>query len=433
MLNKLRNFALKIKGKEIFKVFSSTAIATVIKMLTNLISIKVLAVYVGPSGVALLGQLGNFSNIVLTVGSGGINGGVTKYISEFRDSPKKIKEILSTSTKITFLLSLIVSFVLIFFSKYFSLSILKSEEYRIVFIIFGFTLCLYALNNQLLAILNGFKEYKKYVAINIIASMIGLVFTVTLVFFYGLKGALVAAVTFQSIIFFVSLIYVLRSPWFNKFFFTGRFNFIFSKKLVQYSLMTIVSAFTVPVSQIVVRNYITDNISLNDAGIWEGINRISGMYLMIITSSLAVYYLPRLSEIKRRDELRREIFDVYIFLLPIVTISILVIFFLKSYIVEIIFSKDFYAMKDLFGFQLIGDFFKIASWILSFIMIAKSQTKLFIITELSFALMFSLLSVYLIQKIGLVGATVAYMLNYFVYFIVMILIFKNLLLNINRK
>ena len=62
--------------------------------------------------------------------------------------------------------------------------------------------------------------------------------------------------------------------------------------------MAITSALTVPVSHMIVRNYIGENLSWDDAGYWQGIWYISTMYLMVITTSLSVYYLPKLSEIQ---------------------------------------------------------------------------------------------------------------------------------------
>ena len=44
---------------ELAKVFSLSSVATLVKMLTGLISTKVVAVLIGPGGVALLGQLNN--------------------------------------------------------------------------------------------------------------------------------------------------------------------------------------------------------------------------------------------------------------------------------------------------------------------------------------------------------------------------------------
>jgi PST family polysaccharide transporter len=43
-------------------------------------------------------------------------------------------------------------------------------------------------------------------------------------------------------------------------------------------------------------------------------------------------------------------------------------------------------MKPLFTYQLLGDFFKIGSWLLAYLMIAKALAKTFIITEILFAI-----------------------------------------------
>jgi len=427
MCSLIKQFIVKLSSKEIFKVFSFTAMSAVIKMITNLVSVKVLAVFVGPSGVALLGQLINFSSIVQTIGSGGINRGVTKYTAEYYEQPINIKYLLSTSTKISIFLSVIIGFILIFFSEFLSLKILKTIEYSFVFVIFGFTLCFYTLNNQLLSILNGFKEYRKFVIVNIISSFVGLIFTVILVYLANIKGALIAAVTFQSITFFVSLFFVIKSPWFKKDFFLSKYNFVVANKLFHYSIMSIVSAFTVPISQILVRDFLTSAISLDAAGIWEGMNRISGMYLMLVTSSLGVYYLPKLSGIKTKKLLRKEIFNVYKFVLPIVMASIIIIFVSKELIVKLIFSDSFMEMQSLFSYQLIGDFFKISAWVLSFVLLAKAKTKLFIISEILFSLLFVILSFICISRFGLKGASIAYMLNYMLYFIIMVVIFRKLL------
>ena len=75
--------------------------------------------------------------------------------------------------------------------------------------------------------------------------------------------------------------------------------------------MAFTSAATVPVSQMLLRGYVITEISATEAGWWEAMNRISNMYLMVITTSFSVYYLPRLSELTNNDELRHEIFKSY--------------------------------------------------------------------------------------------------------------------------
>ena len=89
MVKILSNWILKIFQLDIVKVFSLTSISTIVKMLAGFVSVKVVSVIIGPSGLALLGQLSNFSVIVMTFASGGINNGVTKYIAEFKETNHK--------------------------------------------------------------------------------------------------------------------------------------------------------------------------------------------------------------------------------------------------------------------------------------------------------------------------------------------------------
>ena len=71
--------------------------------------------------------------------------------------------------------------------------------------------------------------------------------------------------------------------------------------------MALVSIATVPISHLIIRNYIGENLSWDDAGYWQGMWYISTMYLLVVTTSLGVYFLPKLSEIQDKLELKKEI------------------------------------------------------------------------------------------------------------------------------
>lgn len=429
MLKKITN----VFNKDILKIFSLNAVATLIKMLTSFVSIKVVAVLIGPPGIALLGQLNNFSSIFLSISTGGLNNGITKYVAENADDCKEIKKYLSTSLWIISILSLLTGLTLIVGANYFSVLILHDVKYRLVMFIFGFSISFYALNNYLISIINGFKQFKTFVIVNIVGSILSLIFTIILSISYGIIGALIAAVTFQSVIFAFTIYRCYKCHWFRRENFIGRFDKIAGKKLAHYSYMALVTAVTVPISQLYIRGYLTEKTSLTDAGIWEGMNRISGMYLMVITTSLSIYYLPRLSELKDRTNLRKEIFSLYKMFIPFLIIITTTIYFCRDYIVAILFNNDFKSMTDLFFYQLLGDLFKLSSWILSFVMVAKSMTAHFIITEVTFSITFTLLSVFFINRNGNVGATIAFAVNYFIYLIVMIVIFRKLLFSKKLK
>jgi O-antigen/teichoic acid export membrane protein len=414
---------------DLVKVSSLNAVSTVIKMLTGLVSVKVVAAVIGPAGIALLGQLNNFSTITLGISNGGITSGITKYISEYSSSRKKYLLFLGTGFWITVFFSVITSLVLIFGAGYFSRLILHDEKYKYVFYFFGTTIVLYALNALLISVINGFKEYKQYIIANILGSVVGLIFSVILAVNYGIPGALISAVTFQSIVFLLTLLIIRKSYWFEWKVFTGKFSKLVAGRLGHFSLMALVSAILVPVSQLIVRSYITKNQTLINAGLWEGINRISGMYLLVITTSLSVYYLPKLAELRTKQEIRKEVFSVYKLVIPALLIATLLIFVLRNLIIQILFTKEFAGMQNLFGFQLLGDIFKMSGWILGYLMMAKAMTKTYVTMEIASAALQILLSILFINAFGTIGATIGYACGHLIYFLIMLIIFRKILFN----
>lgn len=427
MLGKISNLLVKVGRADIVKVFSLTAISTLVRMLTGLISVKVVATLIGPSGIALLGQLNSFTSIVMTGACGGINSGVTKYVAQYQGSSQMIRKLLSTALTITLGCSFIAGALMLLFHNYLSKLIMDSTNYGYVFVIFGCTLFLYALNMLLASVINGFKEFKKFVTVNILGSILGLLFTVSFVFTLGLKGAMISAVTFQSVMFFISLYMVRKLPWVAKSYFTEKFDKAVAKKYFRYTLMTFISAATVPVSQLVLRGYVISEISPVEAGWWEAMNRISAMYLMVITSSFGVYYLPRLSELTNPIELRKEIVKAYKVIMPVLIVGLSLIYIMRFFIIKVLFTEAFIPMSNLFVWQLIGDMFKIASWLLAYIMLAKSMTKAYITTEILFTSLFVGLGFLIMSIHGVVGLTQAYAINYFLYFVSLVFLFRKIL------
>lgn len=412
---------------DIVKVFSFTAVATLVKMLTGLISVKVVASIIGPAGVALVGQLNNFTSIAMTASSGGINSGITKYIAEYKENKDVVCNYLSTALRITVICSIIVGILMVLFHSYLSEYIMLSSEYGYVFIIFGFTVLFYAVNMMFISIVNGFKEFKRYVYINIANSILGLLFTLVFVLTLGLKGALISVVTYQSVMLIVTIWMLRKLAWFEWKYFKEKLNSAISKKYLQYTIMAIATTSTLPIAQMLLRGYVISDISPIEAGWWEGMNRISNMYLMIITSSFSVYYLPRLSELTDYRELRHEIFNSYKIIIPMLLAGFILVYLLRYFVIGLLFTPEFFPMESLFIWQLMGDFFKICSWVLSFLMVAKSMTKAFVATEIFFCLSFVGLGFLFINWNGVIGITQAYLANYIFYMLTMLFIFRKLI------
>jgi PST family polysaccharide transporter len=206
--------------------------------------------------------------------------------------------------------------------------------------------------------------------------------------------------------------------------FFSKANRLVVRNLFRFSAMGITSALMVPLSLLLIRNIIIKVVSPEAAGYWEAMTRISSNYLMMVTTTLAIYYLPRLSETLDFKEVRNEIFKGYKLIMPLVILIATTIYLFRFVIIKILFSHQFGPMEPLFLFQLLGDIIKIASWLLAFVMLAKAMARMFIITEIIFNLTYVLLSYLFIHRYGLVGATYAYATNYLLYLITCYLLIR---------
>lgn len=412
------------------KLFSTTifsGITAFVKIASGFIATKVISGFAGPAGVALVGSLTNFMAVMLSLANGSVNSGIVKYTAEFKSDSRKSKILYDTSIFISVVCSSIISLVLLLFSKYWSEKIFHSVKYQSVIVLFGVGIIFYSLNTILLAILNGLGYIKKYTIINGLSSIFTLVLTIVLIYYYNVTGALYALVLSQFLVFFVACLLVVKHLK-NKINFDFlRPDFTTIKNLSHFSVMAIVSSSAMPLAQILIRNFITKEIDLDHAGIWQGLIRISDGYHLMINITLGTYFLPKLSSLKDNSEIKKEVVNGIKFLAPLFLLMCLGIYLGRFYIIKILYSEKFFAMQELFFWQLAGDFFKVLSLIFSYLMLSKVMTKTFIATEVLFAFAYVFLSLFFVPSMGLQGASMAFFVTSLTCFILMILIFRKTL------
>jgi len=399
--------------------------ATIIKMVSGLFISKTLAVFVGPSGFAIVGQFQNFVQLSRTVAKAGIDTGVTKYTAEYCEKGVDLDALFSTSMRIVLTASAVTGALLITGSFWLALFLLQDASHWYIFALFGFTIVLFSVNSLLLAILIGLQEVKIFVLINIAQSVSALFLTVFLIYVFGLSGALMALVTNQSIV-LVVLLWVIRK---KKSLAVKKFSQPFrkdeAKRLASFSIMAVVTTIVAPITTIAVRLEITNLLGLTEAGYWQAAWYVSSVYLTVVTTTLTIYYLPRFAALSNPNEIRRELIGGYRVIMPVVVIAALLLFFLKSVVVSVIFSDAFEPMLPLFKWMLVGDVIKIASWLFSYLMLAKAMMRPYIATEIIFSVTFVVLSHVLIQKFGLEGVMYAHSINYLAYFVVVGLVTRS--------
>jgi O-antigen/teichoic acid export membrane protein len=427
----LRRFLNYINSKVLVKVARLNSATVFTKIVAGFLTTKFIAIFIGAEGLALIGNLRSFFTAIQTFATVGFYNGIVKYIGEFKNDALKLSKTISTAYYFGFIATILVS-ILCYYNAEIINDLLFSKEFNFSYAIKIMALAIpfYALNMFCFSIMNGFSKYRILLIINIIGQIMGLSVTLLLIWKNNIDGALISVVISPSLIFLITLVAILNRRNLMDQIKVSNIDFKWIKKFGPFTLMAIVSGIILPFVTIAIRNYIIGAEGMKDAGYWEAMNRISSYYLMFVNSMMALYFLPRFAEIDDKKEFRNEVFSFYKKIAPLFGLGLLLIYFLKSFIVTIFLTNEFKFVENLFGWQLLGDFIKVLSVVIAYQFIAKKMFWHFIITELFLVFITYFTSVYLVDMYGVIGANMAHFASYVMYFIIILLIFGSSLFGV---
>ncbi len=393
-------------------------------MITGLGVSKFTAIYLGPQGIALLGNLRNGLELFHNFSSGGLANAVVKYSAEYKSRPKVFASFLSTLIWSGIFVCVLTMVFIFLLAEYINEFIFGSRDFVVIIQVIAIVLPLHVMNLYLISILKGFSEFNKVIKVNIATHILNLAVFVILLIILDLKGALLAVVLVPSFMFFLTLYYVRAHFGSLTSFSWSRFSTPKLKNLGQFAFMTLISSASFPLVFLGIRNFLIDTIGEVEAGYWESTLRISNYYLLFVLSLLNLFILPKLAEAQTKKQFRRIIFSFYKQILPFFVLGLLIVYVLREWIVRLIFSEEFLPATDLLLWQMLGDFFRVLALVMVYQFHAKKMMWHYILTDLFLALCLYFSALYFIPKVGLEGVVIGHAFTYVIYFLIITTIFS---------
>lgn len=394
---------------------------TLVKLIAGFIIIKLIAKVGGPDALSNFGLYQNLVTVLLMVSGGVMFAGVTSKIARAENNDEFTQFYSGANLFLNrlLLISVFVFFPICVYILYISVDGVKGNIITLLIISLPFLL-LQTRFNFYLAILNGLSKVNLLARDNIYASILTI---------------LIACVAF-----FITTdwryfaICMCLGPSLRYIYIYGRNKQEYKlsenikpeknlRYLLRYSLVGLVSSLCLPIAQIIARNFITNHNGLFESGIWQGLTRFSEVYLVLVSSVLSVYVLPKISPAKNRKQIKECILPLIMLLIPLIGIGVVFIYYLKEYVVVVLFSREFLPMQELFIYQLPGDIFKIFAWVLTFSLLGLGKTKTLICLELAYFCTYLALIYFTVPVYGLKGAVVAYSASYLLYLFLTIVVF----------
>ncbi|MGC8401436.1 hypothetical protein ACP3P6_15690 [Enterobacter mori] len=125
---------------------------------------KIIAVYTGPTGLALLEQLQSFASICNGVINASVSSGIVRYTSEHSDDPdEKFTLWWKGGVQVSLIIYACLCPVIILLSPLLSRLVFDSNDYTVYIILIGLFLPFSLLGTLLNSVLNGLQQYKRFV------------------------------------------------------------------------------------------------------------------------------------------------------------------------------------------------------------------------------------------------------------------------------
>ena len=419
----------KLKNNPLIKVLSLNSVSVGVSFVLGLLSSKIISVFLGPSGMALMGSFRNFTAMIKSIATLGINTSVVKLIVENKEDKEEVSIIYSTFFGVFLGLAILFGVSVALCSIWISNWIFFTNSYTTPIQFFGLMLPLIVINVFWTSVYNSFEKFKHIISIQIISNLIIFASTAYLIWQNNIQGGLLSVAVGEVIMFFVTYLFIRKT--FSEFKFD--YHQIEFKKYLsdmqRFSIMALLSAVLVPLTLILIRDNIVSVHSIQEAGIWDGVNRLSSFYMLIFNTGISMYYMPKLASLKTDSEFKMELKSYFKTLVPLFLVMILAIFFLKSYIVQLAFTEEFNKINSILVWQLLGDFFRIMTLAFGFQILVKSMLKRYFIIEIVFNSCFLILAYLWIPIRSSEGVVQAYFVANVLSFLIILFMFRKLVKN----
>ena len=397
---------------------SAGALQTLATMALSFLSIKVTSVYLGPAGIGTLGQLSYFIALTQAVLVAGLHTGLVRRLAELGDDHEARERVISTALRALLAVGIPVALAIALAADWIARELLYDARLAFALRILGAVFVLGLAATVITAAANGAKDFRTVALINIGSASASLAMIVALCPRFGVVGGLIATSALPLGTWAIAWALARRHAWWPRAALSHGFSRNEIRGLTAFVPLAVITAVGLPLLQLLIRDSVVEHSGMASVGLLQGVMRISEMYLGVASGVFAMYFFPRFSEIREPGELVHEMSRGLLVIVPAVALVSVVIYLLRDLVIGVIFSPEFLPMRDLFGWQMVGNTLKMVGWVFGYVLLAKANAFAMASLELSTLGAWWLLSEVLIARHGVVGATEAYAATFAVYSLV---------------
>lgn len=412
--------------RSIFKATSLFGGLQAYQIVINVIKTKLVAILLGPAGVGISGLYTSATDLIQQITSMGLSSSAVRNVSEAygTGNHERVSRVVTAFRKLVWITGLLGMIAVLVLSPVLSKTSFGDSAHVVGFMIISVTLLLSQLSSGQRVILQGTRKLKYLAKSTAIGVTIGLFLSIPLFYFFGING-IVPNIVIGYVTTLLLTTYFSRKVSIENVPMTTREVFLEGKSMLTMGIaMSLTHVFASLISY-ALRGFIRAQGGVEDVGIFTAGYQLMNQYTGLVFTAMITDFYPRLSAVntdneKCRDMVNKQAEVGLLILAPMMAVCIIFI----SVVVRLLFSEAFLAVNDYIIWCAVGILFKMASFAIGYILLAKAESKLFLITETISSAVTFCLNILGYYFFGLIGLGIASALGFLFYMLMIYFIAK---------
>ncbi len=411
------NDQLKNSYSQILKSSSIVGGAKAINMIIGMVRTKFVAVLLGPAGVGMMGTYLAITGLIGSLSGLGINSSGVREVAKAKGTgdTKKIGTTILTLRRMVWFTGTLGALILVLCAVPISRYTFNDSSYAVPLMFLASILFFQAINGGQMALIQGMRRIMDLARINVLGSAVGTVISVTLYYWLGMDGIVPALIALAIFNLGISWWFVREIPvprvtisWRESFFQTGGLV----KLGVALMCAGLVGAFVAYLT----RTLIFRDIGIEAVGVFQAAFGLSGMFINFVLGAMGADFYPRLTSVSRdNDKVNTLVNEQTEIGLLLAVPGLIATIVLAPWVIRIFYTGAFTESVDLLRWFVLGCIGRVISWPMGFIMLAKGESRMFLITETVFGAIHVALLWLGLKLFGLIGVAIAFMTLYILY------------------
>jgi O-antigen/teichoic acid export membrane protein len=402
--------------RQIFKATSLFGGVQVFNILIGIVRVKFVAILLGAAGVGIMGLLNAPLQLIISLTGLGIAFSAVRDISEANGSGDLtwIAQTITTLRRWSWFTGLLGAVVTVSLAPLLSQWTFGNHEYTWAFVWLSVTLLLQAISKGQVAILQGTRRLKDMAKASVIGSAVGLLTSIPLYYWYGIKGIVPAMIVTAVTGLFLSW-YFSRKVEIEKIEITYRETYTSGLGMAKLGIFMTIAGFITSLAAYVLNAFISNKGGVEQVGLYNAGWGVVGQYTGIIFTAMATDYFPRLSAVQTNDskvkELVRQQGETAILVMtPLLALLIITM----PLVVRLLYTPAFLPIVMFANLTVLGMQFKAITWAMGYVYLAKGNGQLFLAMEIISGIVMLLLNLFFYYLYGLNGLGISFIISYLI-------------------